>query len=263
MSRFIDELRSHIGPVSNLRAALGEVEVRAAGGDGADSSDFIFTGHAAVFDVPSEQLGGKYYSFTEQIARGAFRKALAEDQDVVYVYDHGGLVLARTSAKTLELREDPRGLYVYARAAPTTVASDLAIAMRAGNVKHMSFAFTTAEDHWEETTHEDGTVEAVRTVLKVERLYDTSPVGQPAYVQTDAQVRSRELGRIAERYGLPNPPELPDNLDELAQRVASTESTDTEASKAGAPEQRDGAKRGLHTAHLYEAQAHARTHGIL
>jgi HK97 family phage prohead protease len=249
--RFYEELRKHIGDLSLVRAPLHDVQVRTdAGGDGGEgNADIIFSGHAIVFDVLSDELGGRNYSFHEKVARGAVRKALDDNQDVVYLYDHEGLVLARTAANTLELREDPRGLFCYARAAPTTVAQDLAIAMRAGNVQHMSFAFTVAEDDWQETYHEDGTVEAVRTVTKIDRLFDVSAVGQPAYPQTDAQCRTREqrsrqMDRVAQRYGL-HAPLLPDTLDELAQRVASTGGTDTEAREAALRELQDGAQRRL------------------
>jgi HK97 family phage prohead protease len=246
---FYEELRQHIGALSLIKAPLGEVDVRAAD-DAADGSepDLIFSGHAIVFDVLSDELGGRGYSFREKIARGAARKALDDNQDVVYLYDHEGLVLSRTGAKTLELREDPRGLFVYARAAPTSVAKDLAIAMRAGNVAHMSFAFTVAEDQWEETYHEDGTVEAIRTVTKIDRLFDVSAVGQPAYPQTDAQARGRHgdarYERVCRRYGF-DPTELPESLDELAVRVASTGGEDNEARKAALRELQDGAKRRL------------------
>ncbi len=172
------------------------------------------------------------------------RKALDEQQDVVYLYDHTGLVLARTVAGTLDLREDPRWLEVTARAAPTTPAKDLAIAMRAGNVRHMSFAFTTAEDMWEEIYHEDGTVEVTRTVTLIDRLFDVSAVGHPAYPQTDANVRCRSLERVAQRYGL-TPPALPDHLDELAKRVASTAGPAHEARQAALLDQQAGAKRRL------------------
>jgi HK97 family phage prohead protease len=246
MLLFHEELRKHIGTASFLRADVRDVTVRAddTGNPAGEDPDIIFSGHAIVFDVLSDELGGRGWSFREKIARGAARKALDENQDVVYLYDHNGLVLARTSANTLELREDPRGLFVYARAAPTSLAKDLAMAMRAGNVQHMSFAFTTAEDTWEETYHEDGSVEAIRTVTKIDRLFDVSAVGQPAYPQTDAQVRSRDLNRVAQRYGL-TPPDLPDSLDELAHRVASTAGPAHEARQAALLDQQAGAKRRL------------------
>jgi HK97 family phage prohead protease len=243
----INELRAAAGPLTAMRAHVGDVDVRAdtPPADGADP-DLIFSGHAAVFDVRSEVLGGKYYTFVEIVQRGAFRKALDDNQDVVYLFDHAGLPLARTSGKSLELREDPRGLFVYARATPTTVAKDLAMAMRAGNVRQMSFAFSVAEDLWEEHNLEDGTTEVVRTIVKVDRLYDVSAVSHPAYPQTDAQVRSRDTGMVANRFGLQMPEIDLDGLrEQLARSVGSPDEDEREARQARHRELVAGATRRL------------------
>ena len=241
------ERRARAGNLSMIRADIAGVEIRTVDG----SEDLIFTGHAAVFDQLSEELGGAGWSFREKIQRGAFRKALDESQDVIYVFDHEGLPLARTSANTLQLREDPIGLYVDARAVPTTVASDLAMAMRAGNVRQMSFAFTVAEDAWEIQHHEDGTVEEIRTIITIDRLYDVSAVSTPAYPQTDAQVRSRELGSVARRFGL----HLPDESDHPVQLARSgagrADESGREEREARLHEQQAGAKRLLTLAHNY------------
>jgi len=53
-----------------LSFTLDQIEVR---DQGADGNGLTITGHAAVFDQLSEDLGG----FREQIARGAFRSVLA------------------------------------------------------------------------------------------------------------------------------------------------------------------------------------------
>lgn len=237
------ERRQLAGPLSLVRADVTDVQVRAEDTD--ETGDLVFTGHAAVFDKLSEELGFRGWSFREKIQRGAFRKALDEDQDTVYLFDHEGLPLARTAAKTLELREDPIGLHVYARAAPTSVAQDLALAMRAGNVRQMSFAFTVAEDSWEINTDSDGNVQEIRTIIAVERLYDVSAVSTPAYPQTDAQVRSRELSRVATRFGL----HLPDESEltrQLAARGAGPADPDgREEREARHREQVAGAQRLL------------------
>jgi len=243
---YAEQLRAAVGPFTIASGETRDFEVRSKDGEDG-TAEYTFTGHAAVFDRLSDELGGRYFSFREKVAHGAFRRALDDDQDVVYLYDHRGLPLARTSAKTMDLREDPRGLYVYARAAKTTVATDLALAMRAGNVRHMSFAFTIAEDKWEETTHEDGSSEAIRTILKVERLFDVSAVGQPAYPQTDATVRSR----VAEQYGLelPDPADTAEQLAAIAARMGSPADDGREVRKARLGELQAGAKRHLTLAH--------------
>lgn len=232
------------GALALVRADVTDVEIR----EDEESGDFTFTGHAAVFDRLSEDLGGRGYSFKEQIQRGAFRKALDEDQDVVLLFDHEGMPLARTSAKTMELREDPRGLYTYAKVAPTSLARDLKLAMERGNVTQMSFAFTVAEDKWEEHTDEDGDTEAIRTVVKVDRLFDVSAVSQPAYPQTDAQMRSSDLEKVARRFGI-TVPDLGDD-EQLATGTGSTEDEDREAREARHRELVAGAKRRLSLAEI-------------
>ena len=63
-------------------------------------------GHAAVFGVLSEDLGG----FRERIAPGAFNDVLAAGADVRLLVDHAPPPLARTKAGTLRLYEDQTGL---------------------------------------------------------------------------------------------------------------------------------------------------------
>lgn len=224
-----EELRELVGPMTVARGAVvrqveveGEgrtwqpgAEVRAAG---EESNEWIVSGHAAVFDVLSEELG-LFYRFREKIDRGAFRKALDENQDTVYLFDHEGLPLARTSANTLELREDPRGLYSYARWARSSYSDPIATALERGDLGAMSFAFTVAEDEWTERNVEgQDDPEVIRTVKKVERLYDVSVVGTPAYPQTDAQLRTREIAAAARKFGVDMPDErLQDGAGRSAQ----------------------------------------------
>lgn|GEM_PF-1067991 len=160
-----------------------------------DGDKLIFVGHAAVFDRMSEDLGG----FRERFKRGAFRKVLDRDPDVRFLVNHDGLPLARTKNRTLELREDPKGLRVYAELAPTQAARDLRVLVQRGDVDQMSFGFSMFDDAgeragndvWEE---EDGGV--VRTVLSVGGLFDVSVVTFPAYTQTDASMRMHGIDVI-------------------------------------------------------------------
>jgi HK97 family phage prohead protease len=141
-------------------------------------------GHAAVFDQLSENLGG----FREKIAAGAFSEALKES-DVRALFNHNpDFVLGRNRSGTLQLNEDARGLAIEIDPPDTQVARDLIVSMDRGDINQMSFGFTVEEDNWEED--DDGRV--VRTILKVKRLFDVSPVTYPAYPQTDAAVRSLE-----------------------------------------------------------------------
>lgn len=183
------QLAGHVDlrEVRAVAASDEPVEVRAADDDAGRRT---IIGHAAVFDRMSEELGFPGFSFRERIKRGAFRKALDEDQDVRLLIDHQGTALARTRSGSLELSEDPRGLRVYARVnIRRTDVSDLVVAMEDRDIDQMSFGFTVAEDEWVERHQDDGTVEVVRTITQIDRLFDVSVVTFPAYPQTDAAVR--------------------------------------------------------------------------
>lgn len=159
---------------------MAVVEIRADGDDGPVTKRL--SGHAAVFDALSEDLGG----FRERIKPGAFAATLAED-DIRALFNHEpSLILGRNRAGTLRLTEDDTGLAIGIDTPDTTAARDLLVSIARGDVSQMSFGFRTLSDEW---TMEDG--EPVRT-LKAVRLFDVSPVTFPAYPQTD--VATRALG---------------------------------------------------------------------
>ena len=143
---------------------------------------FHFRGHAAVFDSASEDLGG----FTEYVARGAFKRALDKHPDVRALFNHDpNYVLGRTKSKTLDLREDPRGLHYYVTAPDVSYARDLRALMLRGDIDQSSFAFTVERDKWVE---QDGKV--TRTIQEIRDLYDVSVVTVPAYPEADASART-------------------------------------------------------------------------
>lgn len=186
MDKRIAELRSLVA--DQPRSLAIPLEYRAADpATDADGVAYTLRGHAAVFDRLSEDLGG----FRERIKRGAFRKALDENQDVVALWDHDTrLVLARTTNNTLELNEDVRGLRVYAQVADTSYARDLGVLLRRGDISQMSFGFQVGEDNWIVKRNDSGDAEEViREIVSVRRIFDVSPVAIPAYPQTDAAAR--------------------------------------------------------------------------
>lgn len=161
-------------------ADFSDVELRE------DGDKIQFTGHAAVFTRLSEDLGG----FRERIQPGAFKKVLDANADVRFLFNHDpNHVMARTKSGTMELREDPKGLRVYAELAPTTIAKDLRVLVKRGDVDGMSFAFSVDKDVWAE---EDGVL--TRTIVSFRDLFDVGPVVYPAYPQTDASMRAIVLG---------------------------------------------------------------------
>lgn len=152
----------------------------------------MISGHAALFNSPSELLCN---CFREIILPGAFSEALASS-DVRALFNHNpDNILGRTSAGTLRLKEDAAGLAIEIDPPDTTVGRDLLTSMKRGDVREMSFGFTIADDGDEWTRDPDGTGNWTRTISRVERLYDVSPVTYPAYPETDCAVRSLEKAK--------------------------------------------------------------------
>lgn len=159
-------------------------------------------GHAAVFNALSLELWDwEFGRFREQIQPGAFRSVLARDPKVHLVYQHDmAAAMAYTRASgdvgTLELREDAKGLRIFASLDPADPdVQRVRAKVKAGVVREMSFAFTVERDEW--TIEGEGDQRTVtRTITEVRDLFDVSVVAQGAYPQTD--VGMRELRTRAE-----------------------------------------------------------------
>lgn len=193
-----------------------QIIVRAADGDDQEPK---ITGHAAVFDQLSDDLGG----FRERIQPGAFTKTLQES-DVRALWQHDvNYVLGRRKNDTLKLWEDDAGLAFEILPPNTQWASDALVTLQRGDVDQMSFGFITIRDRWEEDEEEKL---FIRTLVEVE-LFDVSPVTFPAYPQTSAQVRATlsELQRSTAAPGQgPHPADADDDqararLDVLRRRL--------------------------------------------
>ena len=161
-----------------------DFELRAEGDDG-----MTFTGYAAVFNQPSEDLGG----FREYVAPGAFTRSLKSRSEVKLLWNHDvGEPLASMRGGTMKLYEDERGLKVTAQLPNTSRGRDVAELIRTGVVDSMSFGFNVIRDSWSK----DGTTRTLESV----RLIEASVVSYPAYTQTagTVSVRSAEAAISAD-----------------------------------------------------------------
>ena len=165
--------RNMYGPDVELR----NIEVRAEG-------EMTITGYASVYD---DQYDLGY--FTERVAPGAFDGRL--DDDVRLLINHEGMPLARTTNGTLELTTDGRGLFYRAQLADTQEGRDLYKLIQRGDITQSSFAFTIDEDEWTADRK-------LRTIKRVGRLYDVSPVTYPASPTTTVQARAMAAGLLDE-----------------------------------------------------------------
>ena len=173
------------------------IEKRAATVEAAQEESRTISGYAAVFDSDSEDLGG----FTERIERGAFAEAI-KISDVRALFNHdNNMILARTASGTLRIYEDERGLKYEFEAPHTTAGNDVLEMIKRGDINQSSFGFTVEQDSW---AKRDGTT--YRTINKVKRLYDVSPVTFPAYPEASVAVRKLEEINLEENRTFENDP---------------------------------------------------------
>lgn len=186
-------------PAIERRFTIGSVELRKMDGD-TEHKKRTVRGYAAKFDVRSENLGGKNWQFYETIQRGAFDDVMGDDVRALFNHD-ANLILARSKGGkgTLRMGVDDIGLWYEFDAPATRAGDDLLVSLERGDVDQSSFAFTVDRDGqvWTERTEGEVTV-AERTIKKVKRLYDVSPVTYPAYADTSVAVRSLEEAKAGD-----------------------------------------------------------------
>lgn len=156
----------------------------------ADGDDLFIEGYFAVFN-------SEYQIFddaVEMIKQGAFSETL--DRDIRALIDHETrLVLGRTSAGTLELKEDDHGLWGRIKINPNDVdAMNLYERVKRGDVNQCSFGFDILEEDFVDL----GEGKAKWIIEKV-RLYEVSVVTFPAYTETAVVARKNELAEINKR----------------------------------------------------------------
>jgi uncharacterized protein len=142
-----------------------------------EAGERIIEGYAALYNNETD-LG----VFKESIAPGAFDDVLKNDVRALINHDPT-LILGRTSAGTLELATDERGLKYRVKLGEQQYAKDLYESIKRGDISQSSFAFTIKEQTWSEDR-------STRTVQKVSKLLDVSAVTYPAYA--DATVGARK-----------------------------------------------------------------------
>jgi len=115
------------------------------------------------------------------ISPGAFDDVM--NDDVRLLLNHDGAPLARTTNGTLSLSVDDEGLRYEGILSDTTQGRDLYKMIQRGDITQSSFAFTISEQSWSKD-------KSVRSIDKVGRLLDVSPVTYPAYAQASVMARS-------------------------------------------------------------------------
>lgn len=153
--------------------------------DGAEPS-FLVEGYASTFE-PYKLIEIDGLDYNERIEPNAFDDA--DMSDVVYRIDHEGRVFARSSAGTISLDIDERGLHHITDLSKTSGAREHFEDIEAGLYPQMSFAFTVGADHYDAETR-------TRIIDRIEKVFDISAVSFPANPNTEIHVRDYFNGVI-------------------------------------------------------------------
>lgn len=155
-----------------------------------DGDNLSIEGYFAVFNSIYEIVPG----MSESIAPGAFSKTLSGDIRALINHDTT-LVLGRTKANTLQLREDSHGLWGHIDINPNdTDAMNLYERVKRGDVDQCSFGFDILSE--ETDFRDDG---SVHWTIKEVELYEVSPCTFPAYEETNISARAKEREDLLKR----------------------------------------------------------------
>ena len=187
-TRTDSEIKTTMKP-ERLALANKMAEVRVAKQTDDDDSPHEIRGYAAVFYNGTPETEFKLFDdMVERIMPGAFDDVLAGNPDVRGLFNHDpDHLLGRTSAGTMSLSVDGKGLAYSITLGDTTVARDVAKHVQRGDIDGSSFAFRVQSERFRT---EDGI--DIREIEKVEPLFDCGPVTYPAYVGTAAGFRATE-----------------------------------------------------------------------
>lgn len=147
-----------------------------------EGEDKYFDGAGVTFGAIAD-LGW----FTEEIAPGAFDEVM--DDDVRGLFNHDpNVILGRSKAGTMQLTVDAKEARYRIRYNPNDPDHVRVMEkVKRGDVSQSSFAFSVKDDKWETRNGKDH-----RTVTKLKRWYDVSPVTYPAYQNTSVAQRSMQ-----------------------------------------------------------------------
>lgn len=170
--------------IRQVRSVASSFETRS------DDTGMYIEGYFSVFNSNYEIYPG----CTESVAPGAFTNTLGGDIKALCDHDTR-LVLGRSKAGTLELREDSHGLWGRITINPNdSDAVNLYERVKRGDVDQCSFGFDIREE--EADFRDDGSVHF--TIRDVE-LYEVSVVTFPAYSETSVSARKRDVAEIQKR----------------------------------------------------------------
>ncbi|WP_328950480.1 HK97 family phage prohead protease [Streptomyces sp. NBC_00184] len=185
-----------------LRFAVGALEERAS-----DDGRISMRGYAYRFNELSQDLGG----FRERIVPGAGAPSLREN-DVYATFNHNAsALLGRTSSGTLRVGEDREGGWYEVDLPDTTVGRDVAELLKRGDLQGSSFTFRVLDNGQRRSADDDPESGLpIREITSMD-VRELGPVTNPAYLTTQASLRSIEEALSIGEFAPPASDEVRDS----------------------------------------------------
>lgn len=164
------------------RSIPAELETRSA-----EDQKLFIEGYFAVYDSVYQMSP----DMSESIAQGAFTNSIGGDIRALINHDTT-LVMGRTAAHTLELREDAHGVWGRIEVNPKdTDAMNAYARVERGDVSQCSIGFNIISE--ETDFRDDG---SVHWTIKEADLAEVSICTFPAYEETNVSARAKERDEI-------------------------------------------------------------------
>jgi HK97 family phage prohead protease len=167
-----------------------------------DSSDVNINnqyveGYALVFDKKSCDLGG----YREIISPSAISQEILDASDIFCYLNHnesyGVLERRRFGVGGLELTIDETGLLYRFKLGDSSLCNDLRYYLERKIITKSSFSFTVSDYQWKDTASGDPWYDKdglqQMTITKFDKLFDCSPVFEPAYQSTSVSLHNGEF----------------------------------------------------------------------
>ncbi len=150
-----------------------------------EDTEYRVEGYATTLEDPYLLFSWEGVDYFETIDRNAIDENTIMD-DVIFQYDHQGMVYARMHNNTLQVSSDDHGLKVVADLSKTADARNMYENIMSGNVYQMSWAFTVDKDEFDKDTH-------TRHIKHIKKMYDVSAVSIPANPSTEISIAQQRI----------------------------------------------------------------------
>ncbi len=184
------EIKDYINSIENAERRYFVTDAKAEKRSEGEMDDYYITGYAAKFNSETD-LG----YLREIILQGAFDEVMNDDVRALKNHDEN-ILLGRTKSKTAEIGTDEIGLWYRVKLdSRNSDHMNLYYSIERGDISESSFAFVIKEQSF--VKGENGQSN-LRKIMKIERLFDVSPVTYPAYKNTsiNASVALRSMAQI-------------------------------------------------------------------